>query len=118
MQDMKDLLILYCHRKNVDYKMEYAYILAPLLIPAVVPSAIFPPHRALASSLFTALTTSYLPLLGLSYTPWEVAVKLTHTWLRLILTYHCPALSSHLDRVAPGWEMPYGEQVREAATVN
>jgi hypothetical protein len=38
-----------------------------------------------------------------------MAVEVVHSWLRLLLLYHCPALAQHIDRVLPGWEMPAEE---------
>jgi hypothetical protein len=29
-----------------------------------------------------------------------------HSWMRLLLWYHCPELAKHLDNVRLGWEIP------------
>lgn len=36
----------------------------------------------------------------------QIAAGPLHAWLRLLLSYHSPALVQHLDRVLPGWEQP------------
>lgn len=31
-------------------------------------------------------------------------MKTVHNWLHLLVSYHFPRLTQHLDRVFPGWE--------------
>ena len=40
---------------------------------------------------------------------YSLSVSATHSWLRLLLSYHSPALVQHLDRVVPHWEHPAAE---------
>eukprot|EP01039_Chlorochromonas_danica_P005573 gene5572-6136_t len=106
-QEMKDIIILFCQRRNLEYRNDYSRILL-----AIIGGAKFRVKKGLASSLFYSLATSFMPLLGLQYTALELAQEVVHRWLRLLLLYHCPALAQHLDRVLPGWEQP----AKEAST--
>ena len=62
--------------------------------------------KATASSCFNALASSFCPLLLLEPSASQIAVRKIHSWLRLLVSYHCPNLVQHLDRVLPSWEQP------------
>ncbi len=44
--------------------------------------------------------------------------ELLSAWLRLLLTYHNPALVQHLDRVLPGWERMNDQVVDRAGVIS
>lgn len=96
--DVLDIVVLYCQRRSIDYKNIFSRILVSIFGETSSLS------KSLVSSCFYALTSNFLPLLGLQYTSLELAVDAVHSWLRLLVTYHSPALAQHLDRVLPGWE--------------
>jgi hypothetical protein len=96
-----DLLVLYCSRKKIDYNPVYAHLLAPML--CLEQHALSRPQ---ASSCFQALAEDFVPFFKGLRTEMALghAVNKVHSWTRLLLTYHAPALAQHLDRVLPGWE--------------
>jgi hypothetical protein len=96
--DMYDIIVLYCVRKEVGYNNLYCTLLAPLLLTST------PSSRALSSSCFYSIASQFVPMVNLQPAALELAIETVHFWLRLLLTYHNPTLSQHLDRVLPGWE--------------
>lgn len=105
-KDMQDILLLYCQRRKVDYKSVLCRILSTLLVTG---NANHRFSRAVASSCFYSIASEFLPLLNLSPTAQSLGVNLTHNWLKVLLSYHAPALVQHLDRVLPQWEEPTKE---------
>jgi hypothetical protein len=124
-EQMKDIIILYCQRRSADYRNVFSRILLSVYgNRAAVP-------KPIASSCFYALSSTFLPMIGLQvrylilslqikvltyhlccnlqHTPLEHSVDKIHSWIRLLLIYHSPALAQHLDRVVPGWEKPSKE---------
>lgn len=59
-QEMKDVIILFCQRRNLEYRNDYSRILL-----AIIGGAKLRVKKGLASSLFYSLATSFMPLLGL-----------------------------------------------------
>jgi hypothetical protein len=119
--DLSDILALFCKRMNFQFRTENGLYLCNILIP-LLSSSPQPIPRALASSCFYSLCTSFLPLapyqqpqltLPSTSTPTPLSYevikgnliteKLT-SWLRILLSYHFPALSIHLDSIFPNWE--------------
>jgi hypothetical protein len=119
-RDMQDLLSLYCLRRNLAYSSVLGQLMSPLLLTTHTPS------RTMASSCFYSLVSSFAPLVNLNVSLFvccnslynvmillslqtkalEIASGAIHSWLRLALSYHSPAIVQHLDRVLPGWEQP------------
>ena len=97
-QHLVDILTLYCIRKERNYSSVLCSVLAPLLLP---PNNL---PKGLASSCFYSLASEFLPLLSLSSAELEPTLDLVHSWLRLLVVYHSPAVAQHLDRTLPGWE--------------
>ena len=58
----------------------------------------FTTDKALSSSCFHALVSSFVPLMLLDSPAYSLAVGKVHSWLRLLVSYHAPALVQHLDR--------------------
>lgn len=57
--DMKDIIILYCQRRNLEYKNDFARILFSVIgTKHAVP-------KAVSSGLFYSLASSFMPLIGL-----------------------------------------------------
>jgi hypothetical protein len=127
--DLSDILALYCKRMNIQFKSSSDLYLLNIILPML--STTHPLPRSLASSCFYALCTSFLPL-----SPYQqqagVNGEITYetikhnlmadrlsSWLRLLLSYHFPALAIHLDSIHPGWEtvsalsraQVFGEQI-------
>jgi hypothetical protein len=59
-QDLHDILVLYCVRRQVDYIPLYCSLLAPLIVTTRGAMA-----RSLASSCFYSLTTGFVPIINL-----------------------------------------------------
>lgn len=96
--DLKDVISLYCVRKNLPYHPTYLATLLPLLAPPCSMS------RPQASLCLYALCSHLFPIIGLSPTASAVGLEKYHSWVRLLLGYHFPALMQHLDRALPQWE--------------
>jgi hypothetical protein len=113
--DLHDILLLACIRRKAAYRSLLCDILSPLIF---VPAPYSPPSRALSSSCFYSLSNTFIPLINLPVssspllpppdrlqaTAYSRAIKTVHSWLHILLSYHFPALTQHLDRVYPGWE--------------
>jgi hypothetical protein len=113
--DLSDILALFCKRMNLQFHKESDLYLCNILLP-LLSSSPLPIPRSLASSCFYALCTSFLPVapyqqLTLSSAPLTyeaikrnlITEKMT-SWLRILLSYHFPSLSIHLDSIFPNWE--------------
>jgi hypothetical protein len=120
-QDLHDILVLYCVRRQVEYSPLYCSLLAPLVVTT---RGSMP--RSLASSCFYSLATEFIPIMNLKVSDdkfvknsllfWgcqagakEMSVEVTHSWLRILVGYHSPKVAQHLDRVLLGWELPSTE---------
>ena len=97
-QDLKDIITLYCIRKERQYSSVLCSLLAPLLL---APNSF---SKELSSACFYCLVSDFVPLLSLQSSGIEAALKTVHSWLRLLVVYHSPAVAQHLDRTIPGWE--------------
>ena len=98
-EDMQDILILYCSRREKEYSTVLCHLLSPLLLGSNSFS------KEMASFCFYTLASVFAPLLSLDNTLLQVALSTVHSWLRLLVMYHSPAAAQHLDRVLPGWEV-------------
>jgi hypothetical protein len=98
-EDLQDILILYCTRREREYSSVLCNLLTPLL------SAPNPFSKEMASSCFYSLASEFAPLLSLDYASMDTALGTVHSWLRLLVVYHSPAVAQHLDRALPGWEL-------------
>lgn len=97
-QDLQDILTLYCIRKERKYSSLLCSVLAPLLL---APNSL---SKEQSSSCFYSLVSDFFPLLNLQPPGIEAALYTVHSWLRLLVVYHSPAVAHHLDRTIPGWE--------------
>ena len=97
MKNMFDILVLYCARRNTEYHHLFCHILAPLLVSAT------PLSRPIAYSCFYSLCSNFIPLINAPPDVCSEAMKLLSSYIRLLLSYHNPGLTLHLDRVLPGW---------------
>ena len=97
-QDLQDIITLYCIRKEREYSSVLCSLLAPLLL---APNSF---SKELSSSCFYCLVSDFVPLLSLQSSGIEAALRTVHSWLRLLVVYHSPAVAQHLDRTIPGWE--------------
>jgi hypothetical protein len=96
--DLKDIISLYCVRKSLPYHPLYVSTLLPLLIPPCSMS------RPQASLCLYALCSHLFPIVGLPPEASSLGLQKYHSWMRLLLAYHFPALAQHLDRMLPDWE--------------
>ena len=122
-----ELLQRLCREKKREYHPLYTYLLHPLLqeLQVNAPDADADTSGAMAEvdltkarvyPLWECLITHFVPILDLpSQGPYcsqhpvasiSAAVKTSCHWLRLLLFYHNPLASVHLDRTLPGWEQP------------
>jgi hypothetical protein len=102
-RDLYDILVLYCIRRQQSYSRLLCTLLAPLL------TCKQPLSRGLACACFYPLAADFAPLIGLkSTTALELGLDCLHSWLRLLVLYHSPALAQHFDRTVPGWEQSSG----------
>ena len=97
--DLKDILILYCTRREREYNSVMCQMLLPLML---LPSSF---SKEAASSCFYSFASEFTPLLSLDSTFQGAAIQTMHSWVRLLVVYHSPAVAHHLDRVLPGWEL-------------
>ena len=95
---LKDILVLYCVRREIEYHHVLCNILAPLLVSP------HPMPRGLSYSCFYALCSGFIPMINLHPHAFSRAMNKISDWVRLLLVYHFPTLSLHLDRTLPGWE--------------
>jgi hypothetical protein len=102
-RDMQSVLMLYCKRRQLDYRGQLCRVLSCLL---AVPER---PSVGLSSSCFYSIASEFLPFGSLAPAAQSIGQELTHTWLRTLLSYHSPAVVLHLDRVVPHWERPSKE---------
>lgn len=111
-KDLQDLISLYCRRTNLEYQDYMLQILVPLMISSS------PMPKALMSSCFYNLCTSFLPLHGYHLKPSpgrneldiernSFVVDKQSTLLRLLVGYHFPKLLLHLDSIFPEWEKTF-----------
>lgn len=99
-KDMQEIVLHYCTRKNKPYCPIFSQVLAPIMATAHAAP------RPMASACLHSLLGNFLPFVSLQTRPMQLGTTVVHSWLRLALTYHCPKLVQHLDRVLPGWELP------------
>ena len=98
---LRDVLMLYCMRRSVEYNSVLCKLLCPLLLCSQ------PCSKGMAASSLNALASEFVPLVKLqASTAFEFAAAASHCWLRLLLSYHAPSLVQHLDRILPHWEQP------------
>ena len=97
--DLQDILILYCTRREREYNSVMCQMLLPLML---VPSSF---TKESASSCFYSFSSEFTPLLSLDNSIQRTAIETVHSWIRLLVVYHSPAVAHHLDRVLPGWEL-------------
>lgn len=102
-REMQSVLMLYCQRRQLDYRGQLCRVLSCLL---AVPDR---PSVGLSSSCFYSIASEFLPFVSLAPAAQSIGQELTHTWLRTLLSYHSPAVVLHLDRVVPHWERPSKE---------
>lgn len=109
-QDMSDIIALYCKRMSRPYIPDSNSYLFDILVPLLMSSSPIP--RPIASTCFYHLCTSFLPLAAYPLKDSNtlemkksllITEKLT-SWLRLLVNYHFPSLAIHLDSVCPRWE--------------
>jgi hypothetical protein len=109
-EDLQDILILYCTRREREYSSVLCSLLTPLL------SAPNPFSKEMASSCFYSLASEFAPLLSLDYASMDTALGTVHSWLRLLVVYHSPAVAQHLDRTLTGWELAAALPVSDTHT--
>ena len=80
----------------LSHQLKYSYHVSVCCLPQG--SAGFTTDKALSSSCFHALVSSFVPLMLLDSPAYSLAVGKVHSWLRLLVSYHAPALVQHLDR--------------------
>lgn len=97
-KDLVDILVLYCVRRTIPYKSLYCDLLAPMIVTSK------PLSRTVASSCFYSLCSEFIPVVNLPAIQQDKVSEKLHSLLRLLLMYHSPKLTIHLDRVIPGWE--------------
>ena len=97
--DLQDILILYCTRREREYNSVMCQMLLPLML---IPSSF---TKESASSCFYSFSSEFTPLLSLDNSIQRTAIETVHSWVRLLVVYHSPAVAHHLDRVLPGWEL-------------
>lgn len=125
LDELSDILALYCKRMNLQFHPETDIYLCNILLPLLSTNQPF--SRSLASSCFYSLCTSFWPLSPflssstvIPSSPLSlplVAPTLTYetmkhnliteklsSWLRILLSYHFPSLAIHLDSIHPNWE--------------
>ena len=102
-RDMQSVLMLYCQRRQLEYRGQLCRVLSCLL---AVPER---PSVGLSSSCFYSIASDFLPFGSLAPAAQSIGQEMTHTWLRTLLSYHSPAVVLHLDRVVPHWERPSKE---------
>lgn len=117
-KDFFDLISLLCARRGVPYHPLFFALLSPLLMTSN------PRPRAVVSAAFYALV-NFAPIFGsttisspstpsspsppqslLEYTLDHEAARVEkiHSFLRLLVLYHCPNVGKFLDHVVPCWE--------------
>jgi hypothetical protein len=98
-KNLQDILTLYCTRKDIEYSSVLCKILTPLLLE---PN---PLSQEMASSCFSSIASDFIPLLSLKPLDKEAGLDKMYSWLRLLVSYHSPAVGQHLDTMLPGWEL-------------
>lgn len=96
-QDMKDVLILFIQRRNLEYRDDFVYILTSIYLYSR--SYVYIP-KSICSAIFYSLATSFMPLVGLQYAALETATDAVHRFFYILCRYHAPALCVHLDKVS------------------